>query len=116
MTLADLDGTWLPRHAVFSGAEIPRADLPGLALEIQGGLYRVGPDHGRIALAGEGPPLQIDIIGEQGPNAGRILRAIARLEGNYYLLCYDIGTGPRPVEFASPRGSMRLCIEFQRSA
>ncbi|MBS0660813.1 MAG: TIGR03067 domain-containing protein [Verrucomicrobia bacterium] len=114
LPLSHLNGRWEPQRAILSGSEIPREALPGLALELTDGAYRVGHDFGRVVLVEVGPPLAIDIIGEFGPNAGRTLHAISQLEGDTYRVCYELGDGPRPTEFASPRGAMRLLIEFQR--
>ncbi len=113
MTLADFDGTWIPRRATLSGQTFPEEMLPGLALVLSGGDYAVGDDRGIVRLMADGPPVALDLVGQSGPNAGRTIAAIAVRDAETLQLCYELGDAGRPVEFTSPPGAMRLLIEFE---
>jgi len=54
-------------------------------------------------------------VGVTGPNAGRTIAAIWRVEGEVLELCYDVGGGTRPTMFASAAGSTRLLVRYRRA-
>ena len=111
-----LDGIWLPHSANFAGDEIP---LHGTRLTISGNRYTVetphGTDHGTLAHDSNARPHTLDIIGTAGPNAGRTIPAICRLEQDQLVICYDVGGGPRPGEFSTGKNSTRLMVIYRLS-
>ncbi len=110
------EGSWLPLTAEFAGKKIP---LHGTRLSIAGDRYVVDTPHGRdagtLVINAVVVPHQIDIIGTDGPNAGRTIPAICQRENNQLLICYDVGGGPRPSEFTAPVASTRLLMIYRLS-
>lgn len=86
---------------------------------IAGTDYRVenaaGRDAGVLRFAPEGIDVALDLVGMSGPNAGRTIAAIWRVEGDVLELCYDVGGGPRPTMFASVAGSTCLLVRYRRA-
>jgi len=56
----------------------------------------------------------MDIHGREGPHAGRTIQAIYELAGEQLTICYQLGSGERPTEFKSARGSQVLLVRYQR--
>jgi len=56
----------------------------------------------------------MDIRGREGPNAGRTIQAIYELAGEQLTVCYQLGSGERPSEFKSAKGSQVLLVRYLR--
>ncbi len=119
--LADCNGTWRPLNGKLSGRPVPRSQLESLVLDIDGGRYQtrgVGYDESGDLISGEaneGQPQPIDMVIKKGPNAGRTIEAIARLDGDKLVICFAIN-GYRPSSFESNDENQTLLLEYQRSA
>lgn len=109
------DGTWIPHTAEFAGKKIPPH---GTRLTIAGDRYVVetphGTDSGSLAWDTTVVPHHIDIIGTDGPNAGRTIPAVCRLHEERLHICYDVGGGPRPGEFTTTVSSTRLLVIYRQ--
>lgn len=111
-----LNGTWVPQSAEFSGQAIP---LPPTRWVIDGERYVMeaeeGRDEGRLVVDTLAWPHAVDVVGQQGPNAGKTLRAIFRVRGDLLQICYDVGeSAARPSVFVTVRGSMALTVRYRR--
>ncbi len=109
-----LAGTWALADAQLGGKEYPLASLNGAALHLTTNAYEFSGDSGGYVTVPGAKPAQIDIYGVQGPNAGRVIRAIYRQEGDDMTVCYQLGDGPRPAEFVSPPGSQVFLVHYRR--
>lgn len=110
-----LDGTWLPENAELAGRRIP---MPPTRFVISGANYVVvsaeSRDTGVLIFAADGLEVALDIVGTAGPNAGRTIPAIWRVEDDVLELCYDIGGGERPMNFSTARDGARLLVRYRR--
>lgn len=111
-----LNGTWVAQGAEFSGEVIP---LPPSRWIIEGERYVVeaegGRDTGALVVDTGCSPHAIDLVGQEGPNAGKTLRAIFRIRGDLLQLTYLVGDDPaRPTAFGTIRGSMSLTVRYRR--
>lgn len=116
---ATIAGSWVAGKAEIGGRDFR---LPkDFRLEIHGARFatRNGarPDAGQLVFHA-GLPKGMDVIGEQGPTAGRKLLAIYRLngEGSKELeICYDLSGTTRPAEFVSKPDTQLFRITYTRA-
>ena len=66
----------------------------------------------RVVL--DGMPMQQDIELDRGPNAGRTIRQIVKIEGDMMIVCDGPPDGERPTEFTSELGSGRTLGVWSR--
>jgi uncharacterized protein (TIGR03067 family) len=69
---------------------------------------------GTSRLLSEGPPIQQDIFLDRGPNAGKTIRQIVRIEGDVMVACDGPPDGERPTEFTGEPGSGRTLSVWHR--
>lgn len=116
---AALSGRWVAGKAELGGRDYR---LPAnFTLYIDGNLFNTTnggrTDAGRIVFHA-GTPKGLDVIGEQGPTAGRKLMAIYRLigdDGKQLEICYDLTGNTRPTEFVSKPDTQLFRITYTRA-
>lgn len=113
-----ISGRWLAGKAEIGGRDFR---LPAnFTLHVEGNLFstRNGSrlDAGRLIFH-PGTPKGMDVIGEQGPTAGRKLMAIYRLasEGKELEICYDLSGVTRPADFVSRPETQLFRITYTRA-
>lgn len=111
---SSLIGTWAPQSAQLGGAELPIAAFGGSNLNLTADTYEFAGDKGTYSLIGTAKPAQLDILGQDGPNAGRTIPAIYELAGDQLTVCYQLGEGARPTTFESPAGTQVFLVRYQR--
>lgn len=109
-----LAGQWAPQSAELGGRVFPVATFAGATLRLTGDTYDFAGDKGTYALVSRRPPAQMDIRGHEGPNAGRTILAIYRLAGDTLVVCYQLGQGERPSDFATATGTQILLVRYTR--
>ncbi len=109
---ATVEGDWALTSATLGGKELPLASFGGL-LRLHGGNYVFQNDSGSYVLL-EGKPRAMDVLGAQGPNAGKTIPAIYRLDGDAITICYDLSGKARPVEFKSAAGTLQFLAVYAR--
>ena len=109
-----LDGEWAPARAELGGQDFPIANFQGATLRLTANTYEFAGDKGTYAVLAAGRPAAMDIRGQEGPNAGRTIQAIYELSGDQLTVCYQLGTGERPGEFKTPKGSQVLLVHYRR--
>lgn len=109
-----LAGRWQPVAAQLGGREFPVTGFRGAVLELRADTYEFGADRGRVSLRATAVPAQMDIQGESGPNAGKSIPAIYALQNDELVICYQLGSGPRPTTFDSVAGSQLLLVRYRR--
>jgi uncharacterized protein (TIGR03067 family) len=110
-----LDGTWLPLDAELGGAPLPDDLIAAITLIIRAETYQVQSDHGRLVLDRERRPATMDLMGQEGPNQGRTIRAIYELTGDVLRICYELGSPERPQAFESEPGTLQFLVTYRRS-
>jgi uncharacterized protein (TIGR03067 family) len=113
-----IQGTWLPTKATLGGVEMTNDFLNATVLTMDNGNYKVvvagQPDYGHYTIDPTAKPKTIDVLGTEGPNAGKKIPAIYELHRNTLRICYGLGGGPRPAEFKSAPGSQTFLVTYQR--
>jgi uncharacterized protein (TIGR03067 family) len=109
--------TWRHVAAVVDGNDLPveRATLVtavGDAFTVtQNGIDVM---KGTSRVVSQGTPGQQDVLVESGPNAGKTLRQIIKIEGDVMVVCDGPPDGERPTEFTSEPGSGRTLSVWLR--
>ena len=118
-----LDGAWLPVAAYIAGEVLPVAELRIARLLIKGGAYQILDNQQRVVDCGEmrpdpgALPCTVDIIGLEGPHAGRTLLAIYELSNELLSICYDMeGGADRPRSMQPEEDQILLLITYARDA
>lgn len=110
-----LDGDWQLLGARLGDQPI---EIPGGRMTIADGRYTVdtpaGQDGGTVVLRAELDPMEIDLVGTQGPHAGTTIRAVIRLKGELLQLVYDVGGGRRPRDFTARSGTSVVAVRYKR--
>ena len=116
-----LEGSWLPVAAYVCGEVLPVTELRIARLLLKGGEYQIIDNQQRTVDRGElrldlcATPHGMDIIGVEGPNAGRTLRAIYELSNDLLSICYDMeGGAERPLSMQPEDDQILLLITYAR--
>ena len=109
-----LSGRWAPVSAELGGQPFPISNFGGAVLQLTMDGYEFANDKGTYVVLTRRPPAQMDIRGQQGPNAGRTIPAIFALDDDRLDVCYQLGAGARPADFTSPKGTQILLIHYKR--
>lgn len=108
-----LAGKWAPIRAEMGGRPFDLANFGGATLRLTDDTYEFSGDKGTYSVLAT-TPASMDIHGSEGPNAGRTIAAIYSLAGDELTVCYQLGDGERPLEFASQGGPMLMLVTYQR--
>lgn len=117
-----LEGAWVPIAASVSGQELGVAELRVKYLVLDGHDYSIIDRSNQIVDRGEylvndrATPWTIDIVGRDGPNAGRSMLAIFELRGDRLTVCYDLDSRNRPADMESQEDQLLLSITYERAA
>jgi uncharacterized protein (TIGR03067 family) len=116
----ELDGTWVPVAADVSGRALDVAELRVSRLIILHETYHIVDrsdqvvDSGELLLGAPSLPRTLDIIGVEGPNAGKRMLAIIELDGDHLCVCYDLESEERPVTMEPQKDQLLLSITYAR--
>jgi uncharacterized protein (TIGR03067 family) len=116
-----LDGTWVPVSANVSGQQLAVAQLRVAQFIIQSETYRIVDrcaqvvDCGELRIDEAAVPCALDIIGLEGPNAGKRMRAIIELDGDRLCICYDLEQQQRPRTMRAAEDQLLLSITYARA-
>lgn len=112
-----LQGVWLANEAVMGGAAMPQGVLEGMRMVIDGDRYEVSvagsADAGSLTIDSAPDPKRMIIAGEQGPNAGRMFKAIYRFEGENLQIAYDLAGSTYPAGFGSEAGTQQFVVLYR---
>jgi uncharacterized protein (TIGR03067 family) len=61
-------------------------------------------------------PATLDIVGRDGPGAGRTLRAIFQLDEDSLTVCYDLDGDERPANMQPKGDQLLLSITYARAS
>ena len=110
-----IEGSWQISSAMMGGQDLPIQGLQGTPLVLQGGHYTFQNDTGDYSIVPATSPAAIDVHGVHGPNAGKTIPAIYKLEGDTLTICYNLLGTDRPAEFASGPGSQLFLARYTRT-
>jgi uncharacterized protein (TIGR03067 family) len=121
-SLCRLEGAWVPVSASVSGKELVVAELRVKYLVLDGHDYSIIDRSNQVVDCGEylvndsASPRTIDIVGRDGPNAGRSMLAIFEIKGDQLTVCYDLDGNKRPEDMQVHEDQLLLSITYERAA
>src|SRR6185503_15658704 len=101
-----LEGTWVPVAADVAGKPLVVGELRVKYLVFDSGNYMVNET---------ASPATMDIVGRDGPNAGRTMLAIYQLVGDNLTVCYDLDSKDRPTDMLPKQDQLLLSITYARA-
>ena len=116
-----LEGAWVPVAANVAGRELVVNDLRVKYLVLDAGGYSIVDRTNRIVDSGEylvddaASPQTMDIVGREGPNAGRTMLAIYQLDADRLTVCYDLDGKERPSDMQPREDKLLLSITYTRA-
>jgi uncharacterized protein (TIGR03067 family) len=115
-----LQGTWTVAAHTTSGTATPAKKLTGWRLTVAGDKMttRDGTDvldESTFRLDAAGKPRAIDLRLTEGPDKGKSVQGIYKLEGDTLTVCVAEPGRPRPRELASRAGSGHMLFVFKRA-
>ena len=111
-----IEGTWAITSASLGGQELPLAAFQSSPLRLAGGRYAFQNDSGEYSMIPDSVPAAIDVRGRQGPNAGRTIPAIFKVQGDTLTICYDLSGTARPKDFRSEAGTQLFLVRYTRTS
>jgi uncharacterized protein (TIGR03067 family) len=115
---AEMNGTWKPSAAELDGEALPKSVFETIKLVIKDDNYTatVGEqvDEGTVTLDLESDPRGMEIKGTKGPNEGKTIPAIWKLEDDTLKVCYNLEGKKRPREFKTTAGSKFYMVTYKR--
>jgi uncharacterized protein (TIGR03067 family) len=119
--ISSLAGAWVPVAANVSGKELVVAELRVKYLVLDGHDYSIIDrsnqivDRGEYLVNASSLPSTLDIVGREGPNAGRSMLAIFELQGDRLTVCYDLNGQERPANMEADADQLLLSITYERA-
>jgi uncharacterized protein (TIGR03067 family) len=116
-----IEGAWVPVAANVAGRELVVNDLRVKYLVLDAGGYSIVDRTNQIVDSGEylvddaASPQTMDIVGREGPNAGRTMLAIYRLDADRLTVCYDLDGKERPRDMQPRDDKLLLSITYTRA-
>jgi uncharacterized protein (TIGR03067 family) len=117
-----LEGSWVPVAADVSGQVLAVEELRVASLTFDTEHYAILGHDGKVVDSGTwqlgtlGNPRSIDLVGEDGPNAGRRVLAIIAMDGDRLCLGYDMERDRRPSGWRCEPDQLLLSITLVRQA
>jgi uncharacterized protein (TIGR03067 family) len=116
-----LDGVWVPVAADVSGSGLVVAELRVARFIIEGGHYHIVDrrqqivDRGALHWDAAACPCTLDLIGEEGPYAGKRMLALIELNAERLCVCYDLERCERPLSMQPQGEQLLLSITYARA-
>ena len=112
-------GKWKIEKAEIGGKDT-LAVFKDLRFEIpESGKYRLElggvKDEGTMTVDPSRKPAEMDIKGTEGPNKGRTIKTIYKLDGDTLTVCYELGGGAtRPAKFETKPDTKLFLAVYKR--
>jgi uncharacterized protein (TIGR03067 family) len=116
--LDKLQGTWSRVSEEKNGKKTAEDDLKKIRLTIKGDSYSLDDGKekrtGTLKLDQTKAPKAIDIIAAEGPNKGKTLKGIYKIEDDTFTYCVAQPDKDRPTEFSAKEGSGHALLVNKR--
>lgn len=114
-----LEGVWSPVDFRFAGkAGVPET-IKNFKLAITATGYSLNTgkeiDKGTLAIDTSKKPATMDIVGTEGPNKGKTILAIWKLDGGKLTICYALKDKERPTAFESTPENGWLLASYEKA-
>ncbi|MDB5305846.1 MAG: hypothetical protein JWO38_48 [Gemmataceae bacterium] len=111
-------GKWTVEKAELGGKDITE-HLKTLQFEIRdGGKYTVKigdeTDEGTFTVDPGKKPRELDVKPTGGPNKGKTVKGLYKLDGDTFTVCYNLSGGDRPKAFESKPDTTLLLTVYKR--
>ncbi|HEX5270730.1 MAG TPA: TIGR03067 domain-containing protein [Gemmataceae bacterium] len=117
--LDKLQGVWARSSIVRNGKQVPADDFKNAKLTLKGDKYTLDEGKetrtGTFKLDGSKNPKTLDIISDAGPNKGKTLKGIYKIEDDTFTYCVAGPDKDRPTEFSSKEGSGHTLLVNKRA-
>ena len=111
-----IEGTWVVASAALGGKDLPLQAFQNSPLRMAGGRYAFQSDSGEYAVIPGAVPAALEVRGRQGPNAGKTIPAIFKVQGDTLTICYDLSGTARPKDFRSEPGTQLFLARYTRTS
>ena len=112
----NLNGCWKCVSAILGGESQNYKNHKSI---IKGNTYRAvvnnQKDIGEIVIDASKNPKTLDIFGKEGPNKGKMIRAIYKLEGKIPTICFNLMGSNHPTDFTSTKENGFLLISYKKA-
>lgn len=113
-------GLWRPKSAVLAGDKLPAEICTNIRLRISEGAFQSDSNGersaGKMTLDPASTPAAMDLIIEEGAEAGKTLKCAYKLENDLLYVAYSIAMdGVRPPEFESNQDNKLLVLVYERT-
>ena len=111
----------MPVAADVAGKPLVVGELRVKYLVFDSGGYSIIDRSNRVVDSGNymvnemASPATMDIVGRDGPNAGRTMLAIYQLVGDNLTVCYDLDSKDRPTDMLPKQDQLLLSITYARA-
>lgn len=119
--LKQMQGTWRVILVEFGGKKATKEENEkvNFRLVVEGERYTVYLNDekftsGRMKLDPAKKPKEMDTREEEGPNKGKTLQSIYKIEGDVMMACFNVPGGQRPTEFKTEEGSEQMLLKYER--
>jgi len=109
----ELDGDWYPIQQEINGQQLELASFENQKLIIIGSSFifmAESVDEGNVTYDNG----KMDIYVDTGVNAGRLFKAIYKLENELLILCYDLKGGSYPESFDTSKNPNFFLSTFRK--
>ncbi len=116
--LDKLQGTWVRTSVERNGKPAPADELKNSKLTLKGDKYTLDDGKekrtGTFKLDATKTPKTLDIISDAGPNKGKTLKGIYKIEDDKFTYCVAGPDKDRPTEFSGKEGSGHTLLVNKR--
>ena len=113
-----IDGQWTAIGAEIAGQHIDDDFLSVITLtvaETSCELHIGGnTDKGTLKFLPHTIPMAFDFTSTEGPNAGKVFKAIYKLSGGFLVVCYNTDGGDRPKTFVTTPENKFSLVRYKR--
>ena len=114
-----LDGTWNAVEAELGGQHIDEEYLSVITLTITKEQCEIhiggNTDKGTLKFIPYVIPMAFDFSSSDGPNSGKVFKAIYKLTGGFLIVCYNTVNGDRPKVFVSTHDNQFYLVRYKRA-
>lgn len=113
----ELNGSWVVKVGTMAGNKLDASLTESMKLTIKENKFetKVGSisESGELVMDTSKKPMTMDIVIKEGPNKGKTLKCIFKLENGELTVCYAI-QGDRPDKFESTSTNQWLVVTYKK--